>query len=53
VPTLFATYATLASLVGAARNGDTHLLAGLEHAIAGDGVGDAIKQGEYRLYRSA
>jgi hypothetical protein len=34
--------------IGPARDGDTHLLGRFEHAVAGDGVGDAIKHGEYR-----
>ena len=39
--------------IGAARNGDTDLLGRLEHAVAGDGVCDALEQGEYHLYRGS
>jgi hypothetical protein len=33
--------------IGAARDGDTNPLARLEHAVAGDGLSDAVKHGEY------
>ena len=35
--------------IGAARDGDTDLLAGLEHAVAGDGLSDAIEQVSFSL----